>query len=111
MKDTTPASLFGPVPDFRPPSVRDSPTSRAAAEAVAPRATSYREQVFRAIQAAGENGLTDEEGVNVTGIGSSTWRPRRYELADAGRIRDSKRTRRTNSGCWAVVWVAVPTIK
>ncbi len=106
MKDITPASLFGPVQDFRPPSQAHSATSKAAAESVKPRATSLREQVFRYIQAAGEQGVTDQEGIEGLPMSGDTWRPRRGELQEAGRVRDSGRTRKTKRGNEAVVWVA-----
>ncbi len=94
-------------PTYTPPYAPDSPTSRDAAEAIKPRATSLREQVFRVIQAAGENGLTDEEGQDLLALGGSTFRPRRGELVEAGRVKDSGKRRPVRSGNAAVVWVAV----
>lgn len=107
MKDTTPASLFGPVQDFRPPSAKGSATSRAAAENIKPLAMSLREKVFAAIANAGEYGLTDAEGEETISMSGDTWRPRRWELAKAGRVRDSGRKRTLANGNEAVVWISV----
>ncbi len=65
-------------------------------------AAQMREQVYRAIAGA-PMGLTDEEIVMVTGLGPNTARPRRVELATAGRIVPAG-TRRTRSGRSAQVW-------
>jgi len=50
-------------------------------------------------------GLTDEEGIDRTGLSPSTYRPRRVELWRANLAADSGRTRRVRSGKRAVVWV------
>lgn len=89
-----------------PPAQRHSATSRAAAEAVEPRAATLRRAALEAIRAAAD-GLTDEEGVDATGMGGSTWRPRRVELVGLGLVRDSGRVRKVRSGKRATVWVAV----
>jgi hypothetical protein len=68
------------------------------------RRQALREAVYAAISAA-PAGLTDEEGQTATGLEGSTYRPRRVELVEAGRVVDSKRTRLTRSGRRAVVWV------
>lgn len=52
-------------------------------------------------------GLTDEEGIEVTGIPASTYRPRRVELVEAGWVRDSGTTRKTKSNRRATVWVSL----
>lgn len=90
-----------------PPAQDHSPTSVAAADAIAPVAATLRRMVYEAIAAAGADGLTDEEGAEKVGIGGNTYRPRRRELEQAGRIRDSGRTRMTRSNRKAVVWVVV----
>jgi hypothetical protein len=59
-------------------------TSRRAAERAAVRVTGRRLAVLRAYAAAGDDGLTDAEGQDATGIPGDTWRPRRGELADVG---------------------------
>ncbi len=88
-----------------PPAQRHSPTSTAAAEAIIPHLPPLRLAVLLAIRGAAD-GLTDEEGVGVTGLSPNTWRPRRVELMRAGLVVDSGRTRRAKSGRRAVVWVA-----
>ena len=83
-----------------------------AADGIAPVAKTLRALVLAAIQRAGEDGLTDEEGIAATGIGPSTYRPRRIDLATkvgGFRVRDSGRTRLTKSGRKAVVWVCAAT--
>lgn len=90
-----------------PPAQQHSPTSVAAAEAIAPVAATLRRLVLEAIAVAGADGLTDEEVIQKTGIQPSTARPRRIDLVRAGLVRDSRQTRKTTSGRSATVWVAV----
>ncbi len=90
-----------------PPAQQHSAPSIAAAEAIKPTAAKLREQVYDAILAAGVAGMTDEEVQDALNMGGSTERPRRRELEQANRIRDSGRTRATKSGRSATVWVAV----
>lgn len=92
---------------FDPPAQQHSSTSVAAADGIRPTAARLREVVYAAIRDAGEHGLTDEEMLQATGLQPSTGRPRRVELVQAGRVRDSGKTRRTASNRSAVVWVAV----
>lgn len=88
------------------PAVAGSVTSQEAAEAIAPVAGTLRARVLEVHQVAEEHGLTDEEGIDVTGMSASTYRPRRVELVDDGWLRESGVTRPTRSGRQAVVWVA-----
>lgn len=91
------------------PAQRHSETSVAAAESIRPTAAKLRERVYDAIKSS-EDGMTDEEGIAATGIVASTYRPRRVELVQAGRVIDSgktRKTRKTASGRSATVWVAV----
>jgi len=53
-------------------------------------------------QAAGGNGLTDDE--LIAAFGSQSVRPRRIYLAAAGKVRDSGAVRKTRTGHNAVVW-------
>jgi hypothetical protein len=94
-----------PVDEDRTGKVRrDHPsTSRAAARSL--RSGSARARVFEAICAA-PNGLTDEEIQARLGMNPSTQRPRRVELVEDERIRDSGQRRPTASGSLAIVWVA-----
>lgn len=80
-----------------------SQTSRAAAEAIRPDTSRLRALVLGAIEEHG--GLTDEEGIDATGIAPSTYRPRRIELVQRGLVADSGHERKTRSGRWAVVWI------
>ena len=69
-----------------PPFVAHNEPSRQAVVAIRPVAGTLRARVLAAIEAAGERGLTDEEGCE-QGMNPSTWRPRRVELEAAGLIR------------------------
>ena len=93
--------------DPPPPHQAQSRTSRDAARRIRPTAGALRTQVLAAIISAGPRGLTDSEGIKATGIGGSTYRPRRVELARLDAIRPTGDTRRTQSGRRAVVWAAV----
>jgi hypothetical protein len=88
-----------------PPAQRHSPTSVAAAEAIRAAMPALRRRVLDALEGAGDRGLTDEEGIDGTGMPPSTYRPRRVELWRGGFVEDSGRTRRVRSGKAAVVWV------
>ena len=100
-KPPPPAPLFAPH-------VAGSQTSRDAARAIEPRADTLRRLVLDAITRAGDKGLTDLEGEAATGIGGSTYRPRRVELAD-GQLIEIRGTRVTPSGRAAAVWVRSDT--
>ena len=95
------------VPVRPAPAVESSPTSVAAARLIegSPRHAA-RVAVFQAI-AASTDGLTDERGIEITGLSESTYRPRRLELMGDGAVRNSGKTRLTKRGRDAVVWVAV----
>lgn len=88
-----------------PPFVHHSQESFDAAVSVRAKAPNLRERVYVAIKNA-PSGLTDEEISNVTGLGPSTARPRRVELASETPPRiASNGTRKTLSGRNAQVWV------
>ena len=97
---------FGTPPPA--PFVAGSSTSREAAERIAPAVNRLQLVVLRAIEAAGEAGLTDEQICEATGLNPSTERPRRVELERSGLVRDSEARRPTVSGRSAAVWVATP---
>ncbi len=80
-----------------------SETSNQAARQIERYRPSLKATVYNAIAAAG--GLTDEAGIEATGMSPSTYRPRRVELVEAGLIRDSHRTALTRSRRKAVVWI------
>lgn len=81
-----------------------SPTSRAAAASIERGRESLRARVYRCIAFMGSVGCTDEEGYLALDMNPNTYRPRRVELMEAGRIIDSGRTRPTRSRRQAVVW-------
>lgn len=84
-------------------------TSEIAAVLIAPNTGKLRYRVLMAI--AREGGLTDEEGIAVTGLPPSTYRPRRVELHEGwqefvgGYIRNSGQKRLTRARRPAIVWV------
>lgn len=89
-----------------PKHIDSSPTSREAAEAIAPSVNALQRAVLAHIQSCGERGCTDEEGIDALALSPSTYRPRRIELVTLGMIRDSGQVRKTRSGRAAVVWIA-----
>ena len=84
----------------------DAYTSAKAADSLRGVAAALRRQVFELIAAAGETGLTDEEGQEALGMCGNTYRPRRWELEKAEMVKDSGQRRKTRSGRAAAVWVA-----
>ena len=80
-------------------------TSHDAAKAIKPVAKTQKRKVLDYI-ASRPDGATDEEIQIGLDIGPNSERPRRVELFEDGRIRDSGRKRKTKSGRAAVVWVA-----
>ena len=82
-----------------------SGTSRRAAIEAIPLTGKARTEVYRAILVAGEWGATDEELQRLLRMNPSTQRPRRVELVEQGRIKDSGSKRWTRSRRQAVVWV------
>lgn len=104
--------LAKPLPDYvvKPVSAPYQPqsdTSKAAAKEIVTQAETLRRTVLAFIQKCGENGATDEEGIEETCIPASTYRPRRVECVQAGLVRDSGTTRKVKSGRAATVWVVV----
>jgi hypothetical protein len=95
------------VSEIRNPYVADSATSQAAAESIKPLTGEMLLKVLAAIRNAGLNGLTDDEGQTITGLGGSTYRPRRVNLQRVGLVFDYGVRRKTASGREAVVWFAV----
>jgi len=83
-------------------------TSAIAAERITPETGKLRLRVLTIISRTG--GCTDEEGIRLTGLPSSTYRPRRVELHkgwrdfDGGYIEDSGERRSTASGRPAIIW-------
>ena len=91
------------LPLFRPPAVRRSPTSVAAADSLEPETLNAMQRRVLELLQATPGGLTDEEMQTRLGMNPSTQRPRRIELARRGLVVEAG-TRKTSSGRWAVVW-------
>jgi hypothetical protein len=89
--------------DERPAPHNGTPTSRAAALSIMPRAGTLRAKVLATIIAT--NGATNEQISDRTGMLLQTVCARVNELARGGFIEDSGRTNRGRSGRDAVVWV------
>lgn len=87
----------------KPPTKRQSATSRAAADAIAPSAETLRQRVYEFIQAS--HGATDEQISIGLGMNPSTARPRRVELVQRGLVVDSGERLLTASGRRAAVWI------
>lgn len=86
-------------PTERPlPYQHGSATSRAAAEAVAPRAQSQKRRILEAYALAGEYGATREEISHWQGIRQATVCPRVNELVRKGFLEPTGRERPTTSG-------------
>lgn len=66
------------------PYQRHSETSRAAAEAIAPKLNALQQKVLDYIRSQGAHGSTDNEAQAALGMSGSTERPRRIELTKAG---------------------------
>ena len=87
----------------------DPQTSRDAAKSVVPVVSDIQARVLRALQAAGHNGLTDEELSNKLGCKGSTARTRRSELVEKGFVLDSGYKRPLESRKLGAVWIAIDT--
>lgn len=89
----------------RAPFQRYSRTSQEAARAITGKCYRLEIAVLEAIaaaQAAGADGMTDDE--LIVAFGSQSVRPRRIFLVATGKLRDSGATRKTRTGHKAVVW-------
>lgn len=86
----------------------DDTTSKAAAEAahMGGKAEEKHRRIFRYLQALGDEGSTDWEGFNALDLHRNTYGPHRYELVRQGLVKDSGRTRPTDTGSPAHVFVA-----
>ena len=91
-----------------PPHIRGSDTSWMAAASQLPVAKTKREEVYLHIWKCGDQGATDAETSEETGMFRLTVGARRRELVLADRIEDSGRRRLTGLGSPAVVWVVKP---
>jgi DNA-directed RNA polymerase specialized sigma24 family protein len=99
---------LGDSPYAGEPGWKEPTTSKDAARAVDSRATILRHQVYTAILAAGERGLTADEVAAKLGISVLSARPRVSELAKAAQpwIVPTGERRKNESGLFAKVWKA-----
>lgn len=88
------------------PFVAGSETSEEAAALIGPKAETLRMQVLKFLIDQGDDGATDEEIQDATGMGSNTERPRRRELEEANLVLKTYRIRRNRSKRRAAVYVA-----
>lgn len=80
-------------------------TERAAARKVRFGTGTQKRLIYDAIAAAGDQGLIDEEIAVLPGVKDTAHRTRRNELVKAGVVKDSGRTRLTDSGTESIIWV------
>lgn len=99
--DLYPPKLY----DGKPPSVRGSDTSEAAAESVRKPSARIRQSVFEVVEAAGLRGVTCDGVEEKLDGRHQTISARVRELVQLGQIRDSGRRRKTRSGRTARVYV------
>ena len=87
------------------PSAYGSATSEAAARSIAQHMPELRLRVWCAVELAGWAGITAEELESACEMPGNTVRPRLVELREDGLVMDSGRTRRTESGRSATIYV------
>ncbi len=92
---------------YLPPHQWHSDTSRAAAEAIAPKFGTMTRDVLLQLSRFPE-GLTDEEGQQAAGMQGNSYRPCRVSLMDKGFVVDSGHRRKTHQRKDAVVWCVTP---
>lgn len=80
-------------------------TARIAALRAMPRSGTQRRRVLALIRRKGAYGATDEEMQDILAMHHNSQTPRRKELEEGDWIIDSGRTRLTDSGSPAIVWV------
>lgn len=84
----------------------ESPTSREAAVKIEPKKGSLQHDVWRFIRLRNGHGATAQEVERGLDLSGNTVRPRLRELEEMQLIRKTDRTRETESGRAAVVYVA-----
>lgn len=104
MCNSTTVDLWGVEPS-QPPAIRDSATSRRAAESAAPRARTLRAQVLDLLR----DPLTDDQGAERLGVSPNTYRPRRVELVRRGDV-VRVATGKSTAGNPAAIWQARPQV-
>jgi hypothetical protein len=86
------------------PGAADRETSIAAAESIAPKTNTLKDQCLQAFAAGPIGGLTADECAEIIGSSILSIRPRVTELARTGEIEDSGTRRKNLSGKQAIVW-------
>jgi hypothetical protein len=89
----------------------DPETSHEAAISVADRASELQRQVLAFAESAGPDGFTDVEMNRHFHHTGSTYRTRRSELVDAGKIVDSTKRRVYDGGRRHIVWCLTKYMK
>lgn len=88
------------------PGFKWTDTSRAAADAIAPKLGRLQRLALKAIRDRAERGLTADELADVLALDRYSIQPRTSELRRKSLIVDSGLRRRNSSGKAAIVWVA-----
>lgn len=82
-------------------------TGYQAADAIEAQVAALSLQALKAIDAAGQRGVTADEAAAYAGVSILAMRPRLSELKAKNLVRDSGIRRRNDSGRLAVVWERV----
>jgi predicted ArsR family transcriptional regulator len=86
---------------------RNAPeTSREAAEAVAPMARNYRDQILAVIKDAHPAGRSSDQIAKAIGLSPYSVRPRVSELQAAGKIERTDDRTKNDGGRFVVLWRA-----
>jgi len=100
------SSVFSPPVAYDRAPHNSTPTSQAAARHVAPKMPTRRARILSYIRQCGYAGATADEICQALEMWPQSATPRINELAKAGHITDSGRTRLTRSSRNAIVWIA-----
>jgi predicted ArsR family transcriptional regulator len=99
----TEPDLFAELAYPAAPGARRNRNSRAAADAMQPRARTLRDRVLALLK---DGAFTTDEAAHILGKTVLSVRPRFSELLKMGQIVDTGRTRKNASGISATVWKA-----
>jgi hypothetical protein len=102
------ADLFGDYDlyDGDPPHQRHSATSRDAAVSIRKHIGPLHRRILGWMTEHPDGG-SDERVARLLDMAQNTYRPRRIELTQMGRVKDSERRELTQAARLAVVWVLV----
>ncbi len=93
-----------------PPYTKGSDTSKAAALMMLPNVGTIRYRILELFMESGEHGLIDRDIENILNVRPSSCRTRRKELEMGGFVKRTERTRATDSGRQAHVYVLADEI-